>query len=43
MKKIILFSLLLLIANSVSSCNTIRGAGEDVEGIGRSMQRNAEY
>ncbi len=43
MKKFILVSLLLIISGVVSACNTIRGAGEDVEGLGRSMQRNSEY
>lgn len=43
MKKLIILSILFIIANSITACNTIRGAGEDVEGLGRSMQRNADY
>ncbi|MDX1950384.1 MAG: entericidin A/B family lipoprotein [Rickettsiales bacterium] len=43
MRKIFILSILLVIANFTSSCNTIRGIGQDIEGAGRSLQRTSDY
>lgn len=38
MKKFISLAILCLIASGLSSCNTIRGIGQDVESLGESLQ-----
>lgn len=45
MKKLTMIALLLLIsvsAFSLSACNTIRGAGEDIEAAGDAIEDEAE-
>jgi len=37
--KVIVWCLLVLFSFSIVGCNTMRGAGEDVEGAGRAVQR----
>jgi entericidin B len=32
--------LMLLLALAVTGCNTVRGAGEDIESVGETMQGN---
>jgi predicted small secreted protein len=41
-KAILLWCLLALLSVSAIGCNTMRGAGEDVENAGEAVQRVAE-
>jgi len=40
--KWVLWGLLVLISVSAVGCHTIRGAGQDVEGAGRAVERATE-
>lgn len=42
MKKITALLLSMLFVLSVSACNTMQGAGEDIEAAGGAMERKAE-
>jgi len=41
MKKLIIALLALGVVLAISACNTIRGAGEDVQSVGRGIDRAA--
>jgi predicted small secreted protein len=44
MKKKFLFSFaMLLLTLSVTGCNMLRGAGEDIENAGESIQRTVDH
>lgn len=42
MMTVVVWALLVALTASTVGCHTIRGAGEDVEGAGRAVQRAAE-
>jgi len=42
MARVVAWCLLVLFSVSVVGCNTMRGAGEDVEGMGEAMQNVAD-
>lgn len=42
MKILITTASILLVAASLTSCNTVEGVGKDVKGAGRSIEHTAE-
>jgi predicted small secreted protein len=38
----ILFGLSLLLAGNLSACNTVKGAGQDIKAVGRTIESKAE-
>lgn len=41
MKRVIAFALLFSFVGLLSACNTTRGVGEDIEGVGGAIKRTA--
>lgn len=41
MKKLIMVFVLFVVALAVTSCNMLRGAGQDIENVGDSIQHAA--